>query len=311
MWANPLLLGGVAAVATGLLFLGLALVRLTPTRATGVARSLEVIERSRTERGLPRQELPARDRLVAPALHLLGRLGRRFSPRHAPARLQGLLDFAGNPHGWTVESMLAAKGAGIAAGAVVGLVVGRFSPSSLVLVPGLAALGGILPDVLMRNAGQRRQQSVRRSLADALDMLTVCVEAGLGFDAAMLQVARKTEGAFAGELARALQEVQIGRSRTEALQRMADRIDVQELRAFVTAIVQADRLGIPVADVLRAQAQQMRLVRRQDAEERAQKVTVKILFPLVLCIFPALLVVVVGPAILSIMQIFAVAPGVP
>lgn len=302
---------GAGAVAGAVMLLGLVVVGLRPSRPRGVARSLQVIERSRTDRGLARQQLPAGDRLVAPVRDLLARVGRRLSPRQSPVRLQRLLDFAGNPAGWTVESMLAAKGGGVFAGAAVGLVLSRFGPWSIVLVPAGAAAGGWLPDVLMHNAGQRRQLAVRRSLADALDMLSVCVEAGLGFDAAMTQVARNTDGPFAGELARALQEVQLGRSRTEALQQMADRVDVHELRTFVTAMVQADRLGIPVADVLREQSHQMRLRRRQDAEERAQKVTVKILFPLVFCIFPALLVVVMGPAIMRLVETFATTPGMP
>lgn len=308
-----LLLTAVVGVGGGSLLLVLTLAVLSrPREATGVRRSLALIEASRTERGLARHELPARERLVAPFLDALTRLGRRLSPTQAPARLQRLLDFAGNPRGWNVESVLAAKGGGAVAGLAVGVALLRLDAVLVVLVPVLVGGGAYLPDVALRNAGQRRQVEIRRSLADALDMLTVCVEAGLGFDAAMLQVARKTEGAFARELSRALQEVQLGRARSDALQLMADRVDVHELQSFVTAMGQADRLGIPVARVLREQSHQMRQVRRQDAEERAQKVTVKILFPVIFCILPALVVVVMGPAVLTLVRTFSTTvPGAP
>jgi tight adherence protein C len=131
-------------------------------------------------------------------------------------------------------------------------------------------------------------------------MLTVCVEAGLGFDAGLAQVARNTEGALAAEFARALQEMQIGKTRAEALRAVADRTSVAELRAFVSALIQAGELGIPVARVLREQSREMRVRRRQRAEYRAQQVGVKITFPLILCIFPALIVIVLGPGLIEL-----------
>ena len=127
-------------------------------------------------------------------------------------------------------------------------------------------------------------------------MLTVCVEAGLGFDAALSQVARNTTGPIAGEFARILQEMQIGKSRVEAFRALAARTTVPELNTLVSALVQADNLGIPVANVLRGQSHEMRLKRRQRAEEQAQKIPVKILFPLIFCVFPALFVIILGPA---------------
>lgn len=133
-------------------------------------------------------------------------------------------------------------------------------------------------------------------------MLTVCVEAGLGFDAAVAQVARNTSGPLAAEFARVLQEMQIGKSRTQALHSMTDRTTVPELRAFVSALVQASEPGIAMATVLREQARELRVRRRQRAEEAAQKVPVKILFPLIFCVFPAMFVVIIGPAVISISQ---------
>jgi tight adherence protein C len=135
-----------------------------------------------------------------------------------------------------------------------------------------------------------------------MDMLTVCVEAGLGFDAALTQVARNTEGPLTREFARVLQEMQFGKSRTEALQALSERTTVSELRAMVLALIQAAKLGIPIAAVLREQGKEMRLKRRQRAEEKAQKVTVKILFPLIFCLLPALFIVVMGPGVLTLVK---------
>ena len=135
-------------------------------------------------------------------------------------------------------------------------------------------------------------------------MLTVCVEAGQGFDAAILQVARSVTGPIAGEFARVLSEIQIGKSRAEAFASLGERTSAPEVQTFVSTLVQADRLGLPVGVVLREQTKEMRVVRRQKAEEKAQKVTVKILFPLLLCIFPALFIVIIGPGAIQIMTSF-------
>jgi tight adherence protein C len=145
-----------------------------------------------------------------------------------------------------------------------------------------------------------RADRMRKELPDALDLLTISVEAGLAFDAAMSQVARQTEGPLAEEFFRVLQEMQIGMGRIDAFKAMAERTDVDDIRTFVTALVQADAFGIPIANVLRIQAKEMRLKRSQRAEEQAQKVPVKILFPLIFCILPTLFIVVIGPAGLQI-----------
>jgi tight adherence protein C len=136
-------------------------------------------------------------------------------------------------------------------------------------------------------------------------MLTICVEAGQGFDAALMQVARNVEGPIAGEFARVISEIQIGKSRGEAFAAMGDRVVLPDVRNFTTALVQADRLGLPIATVLREQTANMRLVRKQRAEEKAQKISVKILFPLVLCIFPVLFIVLIGPGAIRIIENFS------
>jgi tight adherence protein C len=170
---------------------------------------------------------------------------------------------------------------------------------------GGAAAGFYLPDLLLMNMGQKRQEELRRGLADSLDMMTVCVEAGQGFDAALMQVARSVDGPVAGEFARVLSEIQIGKSRGEAFSSMAARTTVPEAKNFISALVQADRLGLPIANVLREQSHQMRLVRRQRAEEKAQKVPVKILFPMLFFIFPALFIVIIGPGAIRMIDAFS------
>jgi len=278
-------------------------VAVLPTRSGegGVAGALAAIER-RYAQGSPAATQKAADPLgVLPGW--MRALALRLSPFGITAKLQHRLDLAGNPDRWNPDRVLAAKGLGLVVLAAVGMLIGAPNPVWLIL---FAAIGGsigfFLPDLLLYNAGLKRQERLRAALPDAMDMLTVCVEAGLGFDAALAQVARNTSGPLAAELARVLQEMQIGKSRTEALRATADRTTVTEFRAFVSALVQAGELGISVAKVLREQAKELRTKRRQRAEEQAQKVPVKILFPLVVCLFPALFVVIIGPGVITIMH---------
>ena len=264
------------------------------------------IEVMHGRRGVAASEQSFSDRVVRPALGRMAWLGRKLTPVGTPARLQRRLDLAGNPEGWSIERMLGVKAMGL-----VGL--GLFGFYVLLRLRGVAGAGWLvggsvagfwLPDVLLYNAGLKRQKLIQRSAPDALDMLTVCVEAGLGFDAGLAQVARNTTGPLAGEFARSLQEMQIGKSRVTAFEDLAVRTTVPELQVFVAALVQSDKLGIPVANVLREQAAEMRLKRRQRAEEQAQKVPIKILFPLLFCIFPALFVVIIGPGGIQIARAF-------
>jgi tight adherence protein C len=237
------------------------------------------------------------------SMRALHALGSRLSPSDVRARLQRQLDLAGNSGRWTPERVLAFKGIGLIAGALFGLLVGRHSPVlCILLVVAIGTAGLFIPDLLVYNAGLKRQARLQQQLPDALDMMTVCVEAGLGFDGALSQVARNTEGPMAAESARVLQEMQFGKSRIQALRALSERTTVPGLRMLTSALVQASELGIPVASVLREQANEMRIRRRQGAEEKAQKVTVKILFPLIFCLFPALLIIVVGPGALGIVK---------
>jgi tight adherence protein C len=224
-------------------------------------------------------------------------------------RLQRRLEEAGNPPAWDVDRVLALKVLGALAlpllGCSVALVAGLNPLTTIAIGLALAAAGFITPNLVLLNAVARRRDQIRRALPDSLDLLTINVEAGLAFNAALSQVARNTKGPLAEELFRVLQEMQIGLGRSAALKALADRTNVAELRSFVLAMVQADRFGIPIANVLRVQSREIRVRRSQQIEERAQKVPVKILFPLILCIMPALFIVVVGPAAVRILETFA------
>lgn len=162
-----------------------------------------------------------------------------------------------------------------------------------------------LPELLLNSQGQKRNEKIQLELADTLDQMTIAVEAGLGFDSAMARAAQNGNGPLAAELARTLQDIQVGRSRRQAFEALTARTTVVDLRRFVRAVVQADAYGISIADVLRTQADEMRLKRRQRAEEKAQKLPVKVLAPLMLCILPVLFIVVMGPAVMSMVAAFS------
>lgn len=269
----------------------------------GVAKALAMIEGSVSERSVVKTELPARDRLVEPIFDRTRGLALRLSPSGTSHRLTKSLDRAGNPSPWTAERILGAKGAALILGLLIGLMYGGgLTARGFLTAIALGAVFFYMPDLLLYNVALKRQEQTAKGLADALDMLTVCVEAGLGFDSALMQVARNMEGPISGEFARVISEIQIGKSRGDAFAAMGERVTLPEVKNFVSAIVQADRLGIPIATVLREQTSAMRLARKQKAEEQAQKITVKILFPLLLCIFPALFVVIIGPGIIKMMQ---------
>ena len=294
---------GAGAVLVGLA-VALTLVLARGDQTATVAHSLALIQRGVRPHEMAKNQQSRSDRLMKPFFAWTRRLALVLSPKGTTARLTKLLDMAGNPRDWAAERVLAFKGALLLLGAVVGLLLGKISLVGLLLGAGLGAFCFYLPDMLLYNTGLKRQDELRRGLADALDMLTVCVEAGQGFDAALLQVSQAVTGPVAGEFSRVVQEISIGKSRGAAFNSLATRTNVDEIKTFVTAIVQADRLGVPVGNVLREQAEQMRLIRRQRAEETAQKVPIKILFPMLLCIFPALMIIVVGPGVVRMAGVF-------
>jgi tight adherence protein C len=204
---------------------------------------------------------------------------------------------------------MAGKVVGFAVALVVSLVVALVLGVGFLPTLGIVVIASLLgysaPNLYLYQQTYDRSAKLQRALPDAIDLLTISVESGLGFDAACQQVARNTNGPLADEFARMLQEMQIGRGRSEALRSMADRTNLADLRSFVSAMVQADAFGIPVGQVLRVQSSEIRVKRRQWAEEMAQKVPVKILVPLIFTILPCLFIAVLGPAGISIMNNFS------
>lgn len=211
---------------------------------------------------------------------------------------------AGRPIGTTVGSILRSKIILGTLGAVVGILVVVAGPHPLKVL--LAMAGTLmlffLPDVRINSRAHDRQEKIGRALPDTLDQMTIAVEAGLGFDAAMAKAARGGNGPLAEELIRVLQDMSLGRTRRDSFHELEQRTNVEELRRFVRAVIQADAYGIALGDVLRVQAGEMRLKRRQRAEEHAQKIAVKILFPLVFCLLPVLFIVILTPALLDIID---------
>jgi len=289
---------------------GLAFVK--DERPAGLARSLQTLEQMGNQGAqelAASAELPFADRVLAPLQERSLRIGRRITGADKAERLRHKLDLAGNPRDWSVDRVISLK---VLAAVVLPLVamayavVIHFGFTTVVLV-GLGGffLGFFAPDLYLYQRAYDRSEDIRRSLADAVDLLTISVEAGLGFDAAIQQVSRNTSGPVAEEFSRVLREMQLGMGRGDALKSLSERTNVDDLKTFVGAMVQADAFGISIAQVLRVQSQEMRIKRRQYAEAKAQQVPVKIMVPLVFCVLPCLFAVIMGPAVLGIMKAFS------
>ncbi len=299
------LIGVFLAIAIGLSTIG----ALTSERAA-VNRSLAAVDAINSAPTSMRRELdrPFGERVLGPTMTRFTSVGRRFTPDERSGAIRRKLELAGSPPGWDVDRVLAFKVIGLLALAMLAFLVALAFGAPIITVLILTALAGLAgwfaPNLVLYQAAYNRSERIRRELPDSLDLLSISVEAGLGFDAALAQVAKNTEGPLAEEFFRVLQEMQIGTGRSDAMRALGERTDVTELRGFVTAMVQADAFGIPIANVLRVQAREMRIKRSQRAEELAQKVPVKILFPLIFCILPALFIVILGPAAINIIDAF-------
>jgi tight adherence protein C len=245
-------------------------------------------------------------RVMVPVVGGAARVARRVTPIDARQRVDKKLLLAGSPAGWDAERVLAFKVIAAIGGAVGGLAsvsLLGLSGFAALLVTGLVTVAGFLaPDSLLARKVEERQKEILRTLSDTLDLLTISVEAGLALNSAISQVVQNVPGVLSAEFARMLQEIQLGVPRSEAFRHLAERTDVEELNAFALAMIQADVFGVSIASVLRTQAQQLRIKRRQRAEAKAQQTPVKIVFPLILCVLPALFVIIVGPGVIRIAQ---------
>ena len=247
-------------------------------------------------------------RVIVPLAKGLGAAARRITPLGLRRRIEHKLVLAGSPATWDADRVAGFKLFGLAGGVAFAVVAGGLEAGSRGTTIALALLfGGVgyfAPDALLSGAARRRQDAIRKALPDTMDLLTISVEAGLGFDAAMAQVMRNVPGPLSQEIARMLQEMQLGMSRVDAFRKLAERTDVDELRAFVLSMIQANRFGVGIANVLRAQAKELRMKRKQRAERKAMQTPVKILFPLIFCVLPSLFVVVMGPGAIRIFHSF-------
>jgi tight adherence protein C len=247
------------------------------------------------------------ERVVVPATASLARLALRMNPRVTLDSIAARLLAAGMGRTITPTAFLATKGLGAVAGGFVGLTLGAFTGGAsigLVVALCFAGMGFIAPGFIVSMRARKRREEVRSQLPDALDLLAVSVEAGLGFDGAVAKLTEHMDGALAEEFALTLGEMRIGESRHDALKKLAERSSAPEIASFTRAIIQADQLGISLGRLLRLQAADSRLKRQAAAEEKAMKSPIKMLFPTVIFIFPAMFIVILGPAFLNLMKMF-------
>jgi tight adherence protein C len=249
---------------------------------------------------------PFSQRVLLPMIRASSAFVSRFTPQRTLENTQHSLDLAGNPNNWSAAEFLGVRGLAALLLAAVTFAVLMLSEAPvtrqlwLSLVMGL--LGFFLPVLWLGQQIRSRQDEIVKTLPDALDLLTISVEAGLPFDGAMQRVAEKWDNELSRGFMRLLLEMQVGKSRRDALRDMAARMEVPDVTSFVAALVQADQLGISIAKVLRIQSEQMRIKRRQRAEEKAQQAPIKMLIPMTFLIFPTILIVILGPAFLILRE---------
>lgn len=246
------------------------------------------------------------ERLVA-AKRRFGGLGRRFTPRGQLDKMRRNATLAGLGSGG-IESILAIKAVASTSGAAIVPLVISLTGADIGGILLLSLVGGLVgflaPDVWLTRKGRKRQAQIKRDLPETIDLLAIAVQAGMGLEAALDMVSQSIPGALGDEFYRLIQEIQLGSSRKQALQQLRQRTEVTELSSFAMALIQADAVGSPIADVLQSNASRMRLVRRQDAREMAAKLPVKLLLPMLMFIFPVLMLVIIGPAAISIIEMF-------
>ena len=297
------------------LLLAVAVAALTFVIGTVTAERADVRESLRRLEGYQIQDVrdqemlvPITERVFAPMFEGLTGVARRFTPSGFGEGIAQKLVLAGSPPNLNVDKVLVFKLLGaisIIVWAPLMLGLGFFS--GLMLFISIGVLWGVsfmYPDVMINRLIEDRQKQISRKLPDILDLLVISVEAGLGFEQALDRTCTAVPGALSDEFRRMLHEIRIGSSRADALRSMAERTDVPDLRAFILAMLQADTFGVSISRLLRSQADEMRVRRRLRAQEQAQKAPVKMLFPLVFCIFPSIFVVIIGPALIQISAAF-------
>jgi tight adherence protein C len=281
------------------------LARLAEFTERGEDVSLEKLELSR----------PFSERVLIPFLRRVGEISARFTPQKLLLETNKKLELAGNPGRIDATTFLAARFIVPVVFDSFLFLISKLAPDPwpvgrlllALLIFGL--LGFFFPQLWLTSRIQSRQHEIRKAMPDALDLLTICVEAGLSFDSAMQKVSEKWENQLSLAFARAIREVQLGKIRREALRDMSDRLGIAEMTSFTAAVIQSEQLGVSMAKVLRIQSEQMRMKRRQRAEEEAHKAPVKMIFPMGLLIFPSILIILMTPALIQIVDVFGGAFG--
>jgi len=291
------------------------------TQQSGDPLQARLAEYSTREKPMTLEEIemsqPFTERIIRPILQKLGEFAVKFTPESSLRSIQHQLDLAGNPRGLDRNTFYAARIIAAVGGAGLFIILGFVNadktswfsfdsgvPKVLATAAGAGALGFYIPTMLLQSRIRRRQEAVIKAMPDALDLLTVCVEAGLGFDQALQRVSEKWDNVLSEAFQRCVQEIRFGKTRREALRDMADRIEVPDLTSFAAAIIQADQLGVSMARVLRIQSEQMRIRRRQRAEKKAHEAPIKMLIPMAFLIFPSIYIVLLGPAALQVARQF-------
>lgn len=303
---TAIILGILLLIAAGLVYAGLR----QPDRGDPLQdRIKEYVSR---DRAVSLEEIEMQqsfqDRVILPFLKNLGQFVMRFTPKANLTMIHQKLEMAGNPAGldptifWALQIVGAVGFGGVV---LLMFLIARGAPhwfTTLLLTVVFVVIGYFFPRLWLESRVSRRQGNVRKAMPDALDLLTICVEAGLGFDAAMGKVNEEWENELGLAFGRVIQEIRLGKLRREALRDMADRIGLPEMTSFVAAVIQSEQLGVSMGRVLRIQSDQMRVRRRQIAEEQARKAPVKMMLPLVFLIFPSIMIILLGPAGLILMQ---------
>jgi tight adherence protein C len=297
--------------AVFVLLLGIVGLLVWGTRKSGakeqVLNSLQKLD-AYDSKSFRRAELeqPASQRLLAPAVRKLSGIARGITPAGRIRKLEMKIESAGRPWNLDVNALLVMKLISLAVGLVILVLLAVFDVLPMLWFAILAVFVVLftyyLPDLILSSATSSRKEQIARALPDFLDLLTVSGEAGLGLDSAMAKIAERLRGPLKEEILITLHQIRMGKTRAVALREFADRCQVEDLTNFVSALIQSQQLGISLGQVLRVQAEQIRTIQRQRIEEAAQRAPVKLLVPLILCIFPAMFVVILGPAIIRIYE---------
>ena len=304
----PFVLGGVAIlIAVGLIAVGIA----NRNQADPLANKLaDFAGQTELTSNLEQIELsiPFAQRIIMPILQTIAQFTLRFTPAQMLESTQRQLDLAGNPGSLTPSIIVGMRVVmAVVIGVLALLILANSDQSPLIRLVAVvvgAVFGFFLPVLYLRTIIDRRKQEVIKYLPDALDLMCICVEAGLSFDGAMSKVYEKWNNALGMAFGRVIREIQLGTSRRQALRNMSDRLDVPDVTSFTASIIQADQLGVSISTVISVQAEQMRIKRRQRAEEKAQQAPVKIMIPLAIFILPSIWIVTLGPAIVQLYGIF-------